>query len=331
MGHRFLALALTLLVAQSASAWNGTGHQIVAGIAWDNMTETARRNAIELLQQAPDDACLLDLFPNDARPLAEREREFFMRVATWADIVRPFNKPNQPDTRACTRFHRGGWHFINFFWSGLSGASGANAPHDRTDIPVPELNAVERLDLFRPIAVCSAAACGTTPAERATTLAWIIHLTGDIHQPLHTSARATTHAGEEKGDQGGNLFKLGTDPEKSPSLHSFWDGIVDRSIQRTEEEKTKNIVYLDRVIGVITQDHPRSSVSESDIHSFDPDEWAHEGLVTAKKSIYPATLKREKLPSEGYRKMAFDTSDAALALAGYRLADLLNRMFPEAP
>jgi hypothetical protein len=191
-----LALAVTL-VAPPLAAWNATGHQIVAGIAWDNMTPAARRNAIELLQSAPADACLVELLPIDARPREVREREFFMRASTWADLVRP----NDDDVRPCTRYHRRDWHFINYFWEGTSGATECNVPLDRPDVVTPELNAVERLQMFRPVVACTSPRCGVSTGERAVTLAWILHLVGDIHQPLHTSARVTTSRGEHEGDQ----------------------------------------------------------------------------------------------------------------------------------
>ena len=54
-----LTLIVALVLPHTVLAWNATGHQVVAGIAWDNMTPTARRNAITLLQAAPADSCLL--------------------------------------------------------------------------------------------------------------------------------------------------------------------------------------------------------------------------------------------------------------------------------
>jgi hypothetical protein len=290
------------------------------------MSPTARQNAIALLQAAPPDACLLDLFPNDSRPLAERQREFFMRVSTWPDIVRP----GEEDTRACTRFHRRDWHFINYFWEGISGASGANAPANRDDIEMREVNAVERLKLFRPLVACGTPACGTPQEKRATTLAWILHLVGDIHQPLHTSARVTSRQLEREGDQGGNLFKLGPFND-SLSLHSFWDGIVDRSERRRPEERDNNLAYLNRIIGMITQEHPRTPAIVSRLRSGDFEAWSLEGFETTKRVVYPSTLQRAQMPSDEYRGTAFTTSKEAIALGGYRLADLLNQMLGSAP
>src|SRR4051812_43233489 len=51
--RRFVILILAILFAQTALAWNATGHQAMAAIAWDNMTPAARTKAIALLKKAP--------------------------------------------------------------------------------------------------------------------------------------------------------------------------------------------------------------------------------------------------------------------------------------
>jgi hypothetical protein len=313
---RRLTLVLTLLVATSALGWNDTGHQLVAGIAWDNMTPGARQQAIAVLQGAPSDACLLELFPADDRPLDVRQREFFMRAATWPDKIRPDDK----DPRPCQKLHRADWHFFDRFWEGESGGT----QKDRNDVKLAAVNAVERLTLFRPLVVCNMPACGTSAGDRAIALAWMLHLTGDIHQPLHTSGRVT--ATEPEGDQGGNLFLLSPpEPkEKRKKLHGFWDGIIDSSIKRDANEE--NAAYLDRVIGVITSDHPPASLAGR-IESGDFDGWSRDSLGVARRVAYPHSLKRGVTPSATYKTTVFNTADEQIALGGYRLADLLNRMF----
>ena len=308
-----LALTLALLLPQTALAWDGTGHQVVARIAWEHMTPTARRNAVTLLQAAPNDACLLNLFPRGSRPLADRQREFFMLASTWPDVVRP---RGDDDRRACTRFHRRDWHFINFFWEGLSGDA-TEPPRDREDIETPEVNIVERLRHFRTTVVG-----GGPQSERATRLAWVLHLVGDIHQPLHTSARVTSLPRERQGDQGGNLFKLGPS-EDSLGLHSYWDGIVGRSVRQRRNEN--NAAYLARVARSIMQKHPRSEVLGR-LRPGDFEAWAREGFETTKSSVYPRSLQRGRLPNDRYRARAFEISEEAIAIGGYRLADLLNQL-----
>jgi hypothetical protein len=314
-----LALLLLLLVPRPSWAWNATGHEVVARIAWDAMAGIARQRVLALLEGAPPDGCVLELLPADARPLAEREREFFVRVSTWADIVRA----GENDTRPCTRFSRGEWHYINYFWQGVSGSTGPDRPTDRPDMIPPATNVIAQLPLLRAVAVCSAARCGTRKADRAIALAWILHLVGDLHQPLHTSARITSQPDERKGDQGGNLFVLQAEPP-SLRLHGYWDGILDRSVPRRENETQQ--AYIARLASSIAAAHPRASMLPQ-LKPASYDAWAQEGVATCKASVYPATLKRGELPGDSYRQHAFTIARQAVALAGYRLADLLNRMF----
>jgi acid phosphatase len=315
LGLPLLALVLVSCLPQSVLAWNGTGHELVAGIAWDNMSPATQQKAIAILKNAPSDACLLELFPTDARPLAERQREFFMRAATWPDVVRP---KGQNDPRACTRFHQGAWHFVDRFWKGVSGGSGNDAPTDDPDIPLATTNAVERLTTFRGTVNCDT--CGT-PADRAMQLAWILHLTGDIHQPLHAESRVTNAS--PAGDRGGNDFILA--PKTISPLHTFWDRIIDNSILEKPAEKppNKQIVYLDRVIGMIVHDHPEASEAMR-LKPGDFEAWSREGFETAKSSAYPASLHEKQTPDVAYKKNVFAIADEAIAIAGYRLADLLD-------
>jgi hypothetical protein len=312
------ALVVALCVPQAVLAWNATGHELVAGIAWDNMTVAARQKAIALLNSAPSDACLLNLMATDARPKAEREREFFMRVATWPDLV----WPAKVDARPCTRFADSDAHFEDHFWQGVSGTTGSSAPQDRPDIAGKPDNAIVRLNAVRDSVACAAGPC-ETDVQRATDLPWILHLVGDIHQPLHTAARVS--AEHPTGDQGGNGFLLSSDP-KGPKLHSFWDDIVDKSIPlNTGEANQKSITYLDRVIARITADHPRSSMINR-LTPVDFEAWSQEGFATAKRAAYPASLHEGQMPSAAYRAAVFKVGDEAIALGGYRLADLLNTM-----
>jgi hypothetical protein len=307
MNSRWLAAGITaacLLLPLPARAWDDTGHKVVARIAWDHMTPEARQSAITVLKQGSDLSDLNDLFPTDSRPLVIREREFFLRASTWPDIVRD---EGFPERRAA--FHQRDWHFTNFFWKQVQGQ-----PIDVTTLHPNPVNVVERLEHFD-------TTLGDTtgpPDGRAVELAWTVHLVGDIHQPLHSSARVT--AQEPGGDQGGNLFKLTGGPS---NLHSYWDQIVTRSIPRKSSEQAD--AYINRIAALFIQRHPQDSMT-STLKSGQFAAWAREGLATAKAVVYPSSLKRSNKPKESYRKTAFDRAEPAITLGGYRLAEMLNRL-----
>src|SRR6185437_15260252 len=53
-------------------------------------------------------------------------------------------------------------------------------------------------------------------------LVWLLHLVGDVHQPLHTTSRFT-HS-QPQGDEGGNLVSLCEKPCRQ-ELHAYWDNL----------------------------------------------------------------------------------------------------------
>ncbi len=302
-----MLLCVSLLYSQSASAWNGTGHTVVAQIAWDNMTETARTNVVKLMLKAPADSCLRELLPADSRPLAIRHREFFANAANWPDIVRP---DGNNDPRPCIRFHERDWHFINYFWSGTSGDP--NDPPTDLSKPVAAINAVERLEDFKVFIVST-----STKSKRAMRVAWVIHLVGDIHQPLHTSGRVTTSPNENDGDNGGNDFKLGNG-NNALSLHSYWDKTLDRSDPRKQNEKFW--AYIDRLSQDLQTSFPRSNF-DSGLKAGEIEAWSREGLARAKDEAYPKTLVRRQMPADDYKTNTFRVSKRAIAeaVSGVRL------------
>jgi len=302
-----ISLIAVLLLPTPAYAWNETGHKVVALIAWDQMKPQTRSAVIALLKQAPADADLASLLSNDSRPLAEREREFFLRASTWSDIVRDDDFPERRK-----KFHHSFWHFINFFFD-QSGPGGA--PRDRDDLrPEPE-NVVERLQRFQ----TSIADRNLPASQRAIELAWVLHQAGDIHQPLHCSARVTRL--EPKGDQGGNLFLLERN-NRLNNLHSYWDGILTRTFRRRTGETEQ--AFLQKIADFIVARHPKPSL-EARIKPGEFETWAKEGHATTKASVYPRSLRRNQTPSQTYRQSASRIAEPAIALAGYRLAEMLDR------
>ncbi|MDQ2745771.1 MAG: S1/P1 nuclease, partial [Acidobacteriota bacterium] len=162
-------------------------------------------------------------------------------------------------------------------------------------------------------------------ADKAVALAWVLHLGGDVHQPLHDSARVTKY--DPKGDQGGNLFIVspkGAKGEDRVSLHYFWDSIIGRNIPRQNDACDSD--YLPPIAQEIMKKYPAAQFQNKlELGKFD--EWQKEGFEIASTKLYPASLRFNQTPSEQYKKMAFDIAEAQIALAGYRLGAMLNQIF----
>src|SRR5947209_346561 len=146
---------------------------------------------------------------------------------------------------------------------------------------------------------------------RAVALAWLLHLVGDIHQPLHCSSRVSPDEPLPHGDAGGNTFRLDDDR----NLHGYWDRILDEAI--APEPGEDSIAYASRIAQRSERTEPRVT-SSADVSG-----WAQEGLRIAQTVVY-AGVSRGTAPSADYEAEALRVSEGRIALAGYRLAALLN-------
>lgn len=303
-------LIFLCLLSPNTFAWDAIGHKTVARIAWDNMQSQTRSRVVALLNAAPRDSDIYQLLPDESLPPEVRAREFFMAVSNWADIVRDEKFPERRAT-----YNRPVWHYSDIFWEQTPAG-----PKERPDLKPPEENAIERLQFL----TWRLGDNARSDAEQAIDIAWVLHLIGDIHQPLHCTARVT--AEEPEGDQGGNLFKL---EERRPgtyqlNLHAYWDGIVSRAVPRRENES--DIDYVTRVAAQIQQQHPRTAFA-ANFHAGEFSVWLREGYGKTSTKLYPASLKRMELPSDEYLKGSWQVAEPSLALAGYRLAAALNELF----
>jgi osmotically-inducible protein OsmY len=306
-----LILVIAAIFVSPVSAWDDTGHKLAAYIAWEQMSPQAREKAIKILLSAPEDSDLSVFYLQDSRSAAAKQRELFMIASTWADIVR-----NKDFKNRYAKYHHGTWHYLDTFWREVNG---------KIEL-VPELesdkeNAVERLFAFDKLLHDASAA----DADKAIALAWILHLGGDIHQPLHDSARVTEY--DPKGDQGGNLFMLSPKEAKGEdrlNLHWYWDSIIGRNIPRVNDACDSD--YLPAIAQQMMRKYPLTKMrGRLKIGKFD--EWQKEGFQIASTKLYPPSLKLGEMPSESYKKQAFEIAQEQIALAGYRLGEMLNQVF----
>jgi hypothetical protein len=71
-------------------------------------------------------------------------------------------------------------------------------------------------------------------AERALLARYLIHLAGDIHQPLHSVA--LYNMSYPKGDQGGNLLKIKLPGNTTAgNFHSYWDSAAYQFQKETDK------------------------------------------------------------------------------------------------
>ena len=295
----FFAAFLSLL--PSAFGWNATGHRLIAAIAYDRLTSKTRARVDELLKHHPDYATILTRSaPADERG---RAREAFLAAAVWPDTIKGDARfwddtrkdahatdliPGFPDMKRHTN-----WHYYDTPYAPDGAEPGhQDPPHALSELP----------RLIREI--------GKAPqASAAYDLPWIEHVEGDLHQPLHCVSRFLKS--QPNGDAGGNGVILG----ERRNLHSLWDGAAGSDTSDA---------YITKYAADAIAAHPAPKHIEKN-----PKKWIQEGFELSKSQVYTfgnETGSREhplNLP-ESYSENAKRVAQAQIALAGYRLAAVLN-------
>ena len=311
MEKAVFVIFIAIIAALPAMGWDDVGHKITGYIAWQRMTPQARENVIKILRSAPEDSQLASFYKVYGPETEEaRKMEFFVFVPSWADVIR-----DRAFGTRYKKYHQGNWHYADTFWKQVNGNVELLSGFEEGG------QAVAKLTEFDALIRSSTA----SNADKAIAIAWILHLGGDIHQPLHTSARVTDT--EPKGDQGGNLFLLspaGTARENQLNLHWFWDSIVGRNVPL--EGNMCEREYIEMLGKKMMKEHTFSEF-QNKLNLGNYADWQKESFVFDNAIVFPADLKRNEMPSEKYRKNAFKLAESQLALAGYRLGETLNSVF----
>ena len=167
-------LTLTMLLSLMSSdlfAWDHPGHMATAVIAFAEI-ESARPELMDkigqLLLKHPDPAPFW-VATVDSKG-KERTRRMFVQGARWADDVRG------------TLHDRPAWHASR--WAIVTD----DAPPEAKKLAEarggkPTGQAIEALTLNAAVLTDPE----SKPEERALALSWVLHVLGDIHQPLHVS------------------------------------------------------------------------------------------------------------------------------------------------
>lgn len=305
-----VAYALVFLLTAPLHAWNATGHRIIAAIAYERLTPRVRAKVDELIRRHPDyDA----LFTKDApAELTARARAAFLYAATWPDVIRGdarFYDETRRDTTPTPLLkgfpemgRHGTWHYYDIPYA----PDGFHAPRQRPPHALSELRRlIEEIGTVAPV-------------DQAYDLPWLMHIEGDVHQPLHATSRVLK--AQPKGDAGGNLVYI----SPNTNLHAVWDSAAGTDISDA---------YVSAYAAAVTAEFPAPRNP-----SIDPKRWLWAGEAETlaesyrlvKSDVYTFGLEtgtRERpltLPAR-YEEQAKRIARQRIALAGYRLAAVLNR------
>jgi hypothetical protein len=302
MRRVFIATALLLTFSATAYAWNNKGHMVIAELAWLKMTAVQRAAATKILATHPH---YQEFLAADQPGNMAEDEWVFLRAATWSDWVRNHH---------AKEYSHPNWHFVDLPF--VPPGSHMN----------PDDHPPEKPNVVTQIPICVDKIPNGTAEDKAIYLCWLLHLVGDIHQPLH----CTTLFSEEfpEGDRGGNLALLRIGNGRPTKLHPMWDGLLGKSVSvssiRGTAREVQDLAEQER--DAIDLDLKAHQTAQS---------WAEEGLESAKKFAYldgkldlansdddPASVDVPRAPAE-YGTNCGREARLCAAKAGERLQKVL--------
>ncbi|NGX61563.1 MAG: hypothetical protein K940chlam9_01050 [Chlamydiae bacterium] len=159
--------------------------------------------------------------------------------------------------------------------------------------------------------------------EQAFMLCFLLHCVGDIHQPLHC-----IHLYSDafpSGDMAGHRYRLKGSGFKN--IHVLWDSILglgsarlDRPLNPEDEE------WICSFAKEILDSYPPESFPQ--LEDLDTTHWSGESYHIAVAYVYDG-IEPDSTPSEEYTLRGQKIALGQIALAGYRLAILLNELYTE--
>jgi len=331
------SVLLFIVSAAPTMAWGDKGHQTVGSIA--------------ALQVKPLTAAKIIAILNEGESLGS--------ISTWADQVkyRIGEHDPDPDTDAFLQDavhnkNNNEWHYVDL----PLGCENYEACHEFT----PEYDIVHLINIC--IATLQGRPSTSYPLTKRNALRLLVHLVGDLHQPLHVGAgyidtsnpsqikiatdRTKIVAQHIPGDRGGNQLIIDND---RANLHSFWDFDLVTDLMNTTQQTTP-----DGLANFLKQSvQPRANWTTSGPIEKWAAEWATESLRVSQAQAYrgvqivgqrsiPVLRDGQPVLKDGQPVMqtVYDVSRPAdylavnreivkeqLAKAGFRLAKLLDAVF----
>jgi hypothetical protein len=210
--YRTVSFILIFVVGLNTQmfGWGSIGHMAVGYVAYGQLNPGTKDRVNALLKLNPDYKKWLTLIP-EGTSAKDQQMMIFMIAATWPDQIKsetgytddgPDPKGNRPDGDTSKQnigysdhLHHKYWHFVD-------------TPFTQDGTPlgsIPTPNAGTQITAFRKVL------SSNKPDElKSYDLVWLLHLVGDVHQPLH--ARRGSARPIQTGTTAGTTWRSARNP-----------------------------------------------------------------------------------------------------------------------
>jgi hypothetical protein len=301
---------LLLPLCPRASAWSAPGHMIVTAIAYDQLTPPERAKFDTILRSHIKYPAWKKTYPAAGLPGVPLEKFIAMLASLYPDDIRNHDNPETFSE----------WHYIDY----------PLIPPDFPMKPAPTPGD----DVLTGIAKSARAVRSLTKSfdtrTRAKMLSYLLHLVGDVHQPMHCETLFDDRLPEPEGDRGGNNAWVKHPGGGAIKLHAFWDQLFGTSGQLFHPVPLTMVLAAEHQAEELAPKFPRTALPELAEHTT-PVSWSLESRALAISDgwrrhtiAYGLTeATAVELPAD-YEEKAHAIANRQVALAGHRLADQLH-------
>lgn len=295
-------MPFSFLISSYVFSWNYYIHTVIAQIAYDQLPLQKKRVIEELANH---------IFTQLPQKEQNKLNQFYSGVSTFAKtsalpdawrswsfitLFKNFTSIEPTDFIEFSPQITHDWHFIDIPY-----------PHNSCP-PIASNNnvvwAITTLQKDLPNI--------TDQNTKAVFLIMLSHFIGDIHQPLHAINNVMKSC---DGDHGGNNFCLQRrNGICKKNLHALWDEGVDYFNYR------ENVLAVSLKLQAL---YPRKTFTQP-LLEWNQEKWAEESYAFAAKVYH---TPEEQIPSAAYFKQSKAIAAYQVTLAGYRLAEFINRYF----
>lgn len=308
-------VAISLLFPKFAEGWNGKTHMAIAYIAYRRLNKQTRDRVDELLVFHP----LYSQWTKGAKT-GQAGLIAFLHAATWPDCIQnsaecPGYSADGSDNGFQPEVGQESWQNIGYsdrlmhkYWHIIQIPYGA-AGEGTEQAPSPNLKTQLKI-------LMDALNSNAEDALKSYDLVWVENLIGELHQPLNCVSRFS--AQHPEGDHNGRDVRV-TDGGANTNLHVYWDGLLG------SEEDIQSAIKEAKALAAVATGNAWWD-DEIDI-----DKWLSDSVQLAKSSVYTVAVTsadssgKSFVPDEAYRQAALQIAMKQAALAGNRLATVLNK------
>lgn len=279
-----LSILLSIIINPTDVAWGANGHRIVAQICEWHMDDKAMASVKEIIGD-----------------------EYLAEIANWPDYIKSEKGWKFADSWHYTTIHAD--QTVADVKKIYAEDSKINDAIEAYELMIAILkNDIDATDFLVKLTKKNKAKL-LNDSPKATALAFIVHLIGDIHQPLHVG---------KNNDHGGNKITVEFFGDRS-NVHSVWDsGII-------EHEKLSYTEFATFI----------NKLDKSEIHKLQAsgiEDWAQESIEMREhiyNTLYDYTDRESGLPSFSwnYQHDNIPLVEERLVTAGVRLAGVLNELY----